>query len=1240
MLNIFSREADMFFVKRFGVLAIIIYSIVSVQAFAQSWTKMESPEGIYGYDILSFSAQDIYVVGYQGAIVHYDGYHWQKMNTPHRVPIWGIWGTDTNNIYAVGGNGVILKYDGHTWSTMDSGTRQWLYDIWGTDNHTIYAVGAGVILKYDGTDWSHMMIGDEYKSFFTIYGNHENDVYVAGDFKRIHHYNGVGWTEVKAVDADQIWGIYTSGVHIFAAGTLTNGHSTVYHYNGLQWEDTQLPVNSDLWGIWGSSENDVYCVGDSGTIVSYDGNKWRDNSTNEDLRLRAIYGQLGTAYVLSENGLILKKEANYHIQLGHVSGHAGETLKIPVSLTNTTMNQMEGIDITIDYDPNILSVQSAELTGGILSGENYTFEAELSQPGRAILVFGATNNCAVGSGIVAYLICHVLDDIGRTGNFTVNQWDQPQSILVTKAEINENVASVHSGSVTVMNYPPIISNFFDIQVTEDQGAFDIPFTVHDTETSVDSLTITVDHSGPASIFSEPLTISGIHAQRSLHLVPSPNTFGEFEITVSLFDGIHQTQQTIVCTIIADNDPPVFEKGPDVTVYEDADRQIFNNWATNIAPGPSNENDQSISFITHTLSTELFEELPQILPNGTLIFKPQPQASGMAEIEISLQDSNGGVSSKQYFTISILPINDPPSFTPGENITVFEDSGAHVITQWAQKIITGNIFEPDQEISFSVISENPSLFEQLPRINSDGDLMFSTSPNRIGVSDIWIKIEDNGGNDNGGINMSEPYTSVITILPINDAPSFIKGSDITLFKNSGFQSYENWATQIQAGPADEQDQKIIFIVTNNANHLFEIQPDITDSGTLSFKLTPDVTGDALVSIYIEDAPLNQPPKISKIQQCHITIVDYPSISGKVSYFSNDQPVRNVSLMLAGDHDYQTQTDGKGQYQFTNVLPGSYVLTATKNDDLQGLSGTDAASIFRHASERYALNCFEMIAADVTQSGRIGGTDASRVARYRVGLTPCLNENCLEWVFTPDSTYPRLFLSEGAIVEKDQCQEWPPIAYSKGMHLYQVKTSLSNMNFVAFRLGDTTGNWAPDISVDRRTTMTYAEHDIESNDKGTILIPLEIEEIKTISGVDFSVTYDANYLRPLGISLENTVLDNKNYDVHTNMMKTGVITGIISATQDLVTAKGILLYILFQWIDQNENHTQHFVNVSVDEFLCNEQTLPLKRYNVRRNEIKSTEEELMEKLRRFDIHMDNKKGLEEAIDALRSISINED
>jgi hypothetical protein len=72
----------------------------------------------------------------------------------------GIWGTDAKNIYAVGEEGTILHFDGKSWTSMKSNTTAFLSGIWGKNNKEIYAVGQnGTILRYDGTKWQGMTTG-------------------------------------------------------------------------------------------------------------------------------------------------------------------------------------------------------------------------------------------------------------------------------------------------------------------------------------------------------------------------------------------------------------------------------------------------------------------------------------------------------------------------------------------------------------------------------------------------------------------------------------------------------------------------------------------------------------------------------------------------------------------------------------------------------------------------------------------------------------------------------------------------------------------------------------------------------------------------------------------------------------------------------------------------------------------------------------------------------------------------
>lgn len=60
-----------------------------------------------------------------------------------------VWGSSGNDVFAVGDNGTILHYDGTQWRQMNSGTSETLYDVWGVSGSDVFAVGTGgTILHY------------------------------------------------------------------------------------------------------------------------------------------------------------------------------------------------------------------------------------------------------------------------------------------------------------------------------------------------------------------------------------------------------------------------------------------------------------------------------------------------------------------------------------------------------------------------------------------------------------------------------------------------------------------------------------------------------------------------------------------------------------------------------------------------------------------------------------------------------------------------------------------------------------------------------------------------------------------------------------------------------------------------------------------------------------------------------------------------------------------------------------
>jgi hypothetical protein len=87
-----------------------------------------------------------------------DEWQWEIVNGGFSAM--AIWGTSATDIFAVGLNGTIGHYDGVSWKPMQSPTASDLYGIWGTAHNDVFAVGSmGTILHFDGASWRVMVAG-------------------------------------------------------------------------------------------------------------------------------------------------------------------------------------------------------------------------------------------------------------------------------------------------------------------------------------------------------------------------------------------------------------------------------------------------------------------------------------------------------------------------------------------------------------------------------------------------------------------------------------------------------------------------------------------------------------------------------------------------------------------------------------------------------------------------------------------------------------------------------------------------------------------------------------------------------------------------------------------------------------------------------------------------------------------------------------------------------------------------
>jgi len=116
---------------------------------------------------------------------------WQN-SLPQGDGLAGVWGSSGSDVFAVGWDGTILHYDGSSWSSMSSGTSNGLAEVWGSSGSDVFAVGSwGTIVHYDGSSWSSMS-SDTSHRLEGVWGSSGSDVFAVGNYGTILHYSGGG----------------------------------------------------------------------------------------------------------------------------------------------------------------------------------------------------------------------------------------------------------------------------------------------------------------------------------------------------------------------------------------------------------------------------------------------------------------------------------------------------------------------------------------------------------------------------------------------------------------------------------------------------------------------------------------------------------------------------------------------------------------------------------------------------------------------------------------------------------------------------------------------------------------------------------------------------------------------------------------------------------------------------------------------------------------------------------------
>jgi uncharacterized delta-60 repeat protein len=445
------------------------------------------------------------------------------------------------------------------------------------------------------------------------------------------------------------------------------------------------------------------------------------------------------------------------------------------------------------------------------------------------------------------------DDQGNTGGAALSDSD---TIAITVGAVND---------------APTLDPVADVTIDEDAAAQTLSLSGIGTGAANESqaLTVTATSGNPALIPDPTVTYSSPDASGTLSFTPVAAMNGTATITLTVTDdgatangGVDTLVRTFSVTVVALNDAPTLAALANLSVMESAPMQTVN--LSGISAGPADEASQSLT-VTAVSSN------PALIPNpsvtytspdatGTLSFTPVAGRNGAATITMTVTDSGSSVAPHattftRTFTVFVGAVNNQPTLDRPTDRAILEDAGTQTVSLTG--ISAGSANESGQRLTVTAVSSNPALVPN-PSVTytsptATGSLRFTPTANASGKATITVTVRDDGGAANGGID-TVTKAFVITIAPVNDAPSFTKGANQTVMSNVGAQTVAAWATGFTPGPADEAGQTLLaYQVMSNSNPaLFTSAPALNQAGTLTYMPKAGASGTATIGVVARDS----------------------------------------------------------------------------------------------------------------------------------------------------------------------------------------------------------------------------------------------------------------------------------------------------------------------------------------------------------------------------------------------------
>jgi hypothetical protein len=338
---------------------------------------------------------------------------------------------------------------------------------------------------------------------------------------------------------------------------------------------------------------------------------------------------------------------------------------------------------------------------------------------------------------------------------------------------NNIVTRTFTVTVNPVNQPPTLNALADMSINENatQQTVNLSGITSGATNEVQTLTVTASSSNTGLILTPTVTYTSPNITGTIRFTPVAYGFGSAIITVTVNDGgasNNVVSRTFTVTVNPVNQPPTLNALANVNINENAGLQTVN--VAGITSGATNE----VQTLTVTASSSNTGLIPNPTVNytspnttGSITFAPANDAYGSAIITVTVND--GGTSNNivsQTFTVTVNPVNQPPTLNPPADITLNENAGQQTVNLSG---ITSGAANENQTLTVTASSSNTGLIPT-PAVtytspNTTGSLRFTPVTNSYGAATITVTVND-GGTSNNIVS----HTFTVTVNRVDTPPT--------------------------------------------------------------------------------------------------------------------------------------------------------------------------------------------------------------------------------------------------------------------------------------------------------------------------------------------------------------------------------------------------------------------------------------------------------------------------------------